>query len=96
MTNNEYSFEDLSSKQRTNAIFQLDQTIRTRLGLPTGARSVNASLMECMIKMLDPIFNYKGKIVHLSKKFKTVSNELLRKIYGTCNSTKKIYENSTT
>ena len=78
--NNEYSFEDLSNKQKTNAIFELDQRIRTRLGLLTGARFVNANLMKCMIKMLDPVFNHKGKIVYLSKKFKTVSNELLKKI----------------
>ncbi len=86
---NEYSFKDLSNNQKTNAIFELDQRIKTKLGLPTGARSVNVSLMKCIIKMLDTVFDHKGKIVYLSKKFKTVSDELLRKIYETCQSAKK-------
>ncbi len=63
----------------------MDSTILVYLGLPTGARMGNRPLIECVISMLDSVFDKEGNPQIYSKKYKEVNSELIRDIYEQCN-----------
>jgi len=84
----EYSFDELTEKQKINAVFNIDQGVRIKLGLPTGARMVDRPLIECIIKNLETIFEKEGKIKYYSKKYQELTNELLKEIYEQCSNIK--------
>ena len=88
MIKEEYSYNELSDNATINAIYNIDQMLRAKLSLPTGAQIIDKPLIECIISMLDPVFDKNGKAKYYSKKYKEITNELIKEIYDQCSSEK--------
>ena len=65
----EYSYDELEENGKKEALRKMDSTILVYLGLPTGARMGNRPLIECVISMLDSVFNKEGNPQIYSKKY---------------------------
>ena len=81
----EYSYNELDENGKQEALNNMYSTIRAFLDLPTGACSVDRPLIECVISMLDSVFDKEGNPQRYSKKYKEVKPELIRDIYEQCN-----------
>ncbi|MFX1298528.1 MAG: hypothetical protein ACFFD2_27180 [Promethearchaeota archaeon] len=84
MPEKEYSYNELDESAKIKAIFNMDQNIRAKLSIPAGARSVNRTLIVCIISVLDTVFNKNGKTIYFSKKYKEITPELIKRIYTEC------------
>ena len=84
MPEKEYSYNELDESAKIKAIFNMDQNIRVKLSLPTGVHSVDKTLIECIISVLDTVFDKKGKTIYYSKKYKETTPELIKRIYTEC------------
>ena len=80
----EYSFNELDESAKIKAIFNMDQSIRAQLSMPNGARSIDKTIIGCIIAVLDTVFDKKGKTIHYSKKYKEITPELIKRIYNEC------------
>ena len=81
---NNYKYDELEENVKTKAFMGIDQMIRNKLCLPTGARTIDRPLIECIIIRLDPVFDEKGTVISYSKIYEEVTNELVKHIYDEC------------
>ena len=84
MTKKEYSYYELSDNAVIKAIYNIHQMLQTKLSLPAGPLIIDKPLIECIISKLDPVFDKNGKIKNSSKKYKEITNKLIKEEYDQC------------
>jgi len=83
----ECSYDELTEKNKTEAMKNVGSMLQSRLGLWKALGTsyfVSRPLVECVIKELDTVFDEKGKIRFNSKKYEVTADELFKKVVEQC------------
>jgi len=86
MTNDkkEYSYRELGRMKRARAIVSVDKEIRNIIGLPKDPHWIDKIVIECVISILNPVFNDLGYVKLISTTNKKMTKDKLQKIYDQC------------
>jgi len=89
MSEIQYFYAELNSIQKDSAIASMYYALRDGLGFKMGKRAVDKELIECIVKKMGTTFDEFGMIVDLSRKYESLTVEIIENLYNECKRSRK-------
>ena len=70
---NDLSYQELDVVKRAQAILEVDKIVKIMIGMPPNPYWIDRVVLECIINIIDPVFDKNGSIINLSNRYNKVT-----------------------